>query len=100
MLILIYGLIGIAAVATAISLVGPNVDLGIASLIYDPVARQFPWNNPLYRLRDHGAVAVIDLHRVRRAGFHKVLAVAPAELARPRGDVPCRSACCSDPDCW
>ena len=60
MLILIYGLIGIAAVATAISLVGPNVDLGIASLIYDPVARQFPWNNPLYRLRDHGAVAVIS----------------------------------------
>lgn len=59
LLILVYGLIGVAAAITAVSLIGPNIDLTVASLIYDPVTRQFPWNHPFYRLRDHGAVAVI-----------------------------------------
>ena len=57
--IVVYSLIGFAALATVISLIGPNVDLALAGLGFDPEARRFPGANPyLSMLRDHGAVAV------------------------------------------
>jgi membrane-associated PAP2 superfamily phosphatase len=57
---LVYVLLGIAAATTALSLVGPNVDLTIAGLFYDPATGQFvgagnPW---LASLRENGAVAI------------------------------------------
>jgi membrane-associated PAP2 superfamily phosphatase len=57
---LVYVLLGIAAAATALSLVGPNIDLAIAGLFYDPATGKFvgasnPW---LASLRENGAVAI------------------------------------------
>jgi len=54
-----FALIGMAALATAISLVGPNIDLRVADLFYDPAARSFsayPW---LGLLREHGYVSIV-----------------------------------------
>lgn len=61
MLVFAYSLVGLAAAATAISLVGPNVDLSIASLFYDPATGDFvAGKNSHYAwLRDHGLVAVL-----------------------------------------
>jgi membrane-associated PAP2 superfamily phosphatase len=57
---LVYALIAIAAAATVISLVGPNVDLAIASLFYDPATGRFPAAmHPIAAmLRDHGQIAI------------------------------------------
>ncbi len=58
--IVVYSLIGIAALATVISLIGPNIDLALAGLGFDPVTRRFHGHNPYFAmLRDHGMVAVI-----------------------------------------
>jgi lipid A 4'-phosphatase len=56
----LYVLLGIAAVTTLLSLVGFNVDLAIAGLLYDPATRKFAISHgsPFGLLRDHGQVAV------------------------------------------
>jgi len=61
MWVLVYLLLGIAAATTVISLVGPNVDLAIASLFYDPATRRFVAEGNYYvaMLRDHGMVGVV-----------------------------------------
>jgi membrane-associated PAP2 superfamily phosphatase len=61
LLILVYALIGIAAATTAISLVGPNIDVFVAGLFYDPVTRRFVGEGNAYvaMLRDHGMVAIV-----------------------------------------
>ncbi len=60
LLVLVYSLIGIAAVTTGITLIGFNVDLFLAGLFYDPAAGGFIGRNSRYAamLRDHGFVAV------------------------------------------
>ena len=59
MRVFVYVLLGIAAVTTAISLIGPNIDLAIASLFYDPATRQFAASNPyLAGLREYGMISV------------------------------------------
>jgi membrane-associated PAP2 superfamily phosphatase len=54
-------LAGIAAVVTAISLLGLNIDLAVASLFYDPATKDFlaGKNSPFALLRDHGVVAML-----------------------------------------
>ena len=54
-------LVGLAAVVTIISLIGPNIDLEIARLFFDPVTRRFPAGSNPYvaTLRDHGYVSII-----------------------------------------
>jgi membrane-associated PAP2 superfamily phosphatase len=61
MWVLVYLLLGIAAATTVISLVGPNVDLAIASLFYDPATRRFigESNHYVAMLRDHGMIGVV-----------------------------------------
>ncbi len=60
LLVVVYSLIGIAAAATAVSLLGPNVDLAIARLMFDPQHGFTGGHNPyLAALRDHGMVAVV-----------------------------------------
>lgn len=61
MLVLIYSLVGIAAATTAISLIGPNVDLAIAGLFFDPATAGFPAgsNRHVGMMRDHGTIAVV-----------------------------------------
>jgi membrane-associated PAP2 superfamily phosphatase len=58
--VLVYVLLGIAAATTAISLAGPNVDLAISGLFYDPATRTFliHYPSPLLSLREHGTTAV------------------------------------------
>lgn len=60
LLIFVYLLIGGAAATTAMTLIGFNVDLFIASLFYDPATSRFSGQNAPYvaMLRDHGVVAV------------------------------------------
>ena len=58
MQVVVYTLVGLAAVATVISLLGPNPDLAIAALSFDRAAGRF--DLPYFGgLRDHGMVAVI-----------------------------------------
>jgi membrane-associated PAP2 superfamily phosphatase len=61
LLVLVYSLAGIAAATTAVSLIGPNVDLSIARLFYDPATADFvAGKNSRYALlRDHGAIAML-----------------------------------------
>jgi lipid A 4'-phosphatase len=54
-----FALIGLAAAATIVSLIGPDVDLQIARLFYDPAARSFSAYPALALLRDHGYVSII-----------------------------------------
>jgi lipid A 4'-phosphatase len=57
---ILYVLLAIAVATTAISLIGPSIDLAIAGLFYDPATRKFlAVNNPyLIPLREHGSVAI------------------------------------------
>ena len=61
MLVFATSLAGIAALTTAISLLGFNVDLFIASLFYDPATKDFlaGKNSHYALLRDHGAIAML-----------------------------------------
>lgn len=61
MRIIAFVLIGVIATLTVISLAGPSVDLGLARLFFDPVARRFPAaSNPTVTLlRDHGYISII-----------------------------------------
>jgi lipid A 4'-phosphatase len=60
--VLVYVLLGIVAATTILSLIGPNVDIAIAGLFYDPVAARFlihPLETPFSAaLREHGLVSV------------------------------------------
>lgn len=60
MRIIAFSLIGIAAAATAVSLLGPSIDLEVARLFYDPAAQRFPTPSGSYlaMLRDHGYIAI------------------------------------------
>ena len=60
MRVFVYVLLGIAASTTLISLIGPNIDLAIASLFYDTAAGRFViWSgSALVGLREHGHVAI------------------------------------------
>jgi membrane-associated PAP2 superfamily phosphatase len=57
---IVYLLLAIAAAATALQLMGINIDIGISRLFYDPATSTFIGNtNPkLAMLRDNGRVAV------------------------------------------
>ncbi len=56
----VYTLLALAALATVISLIGPNPDLTIAALGFDPATGRFIPELPYVGgLRDHGLVAVI-----------------------------------------
>lgn len=59
--IIAFVLIGVIATITVISLAGPSVDLSIARLFFDPVARRFPTASyaTIAMLRDHGFVAIV-----------------------------------------
>lgn len=59
--VFVYVLVGIATVTTLITLVGPNIDLALASLFYDPSTGKFTISHgsPLAVLRDHGKVAIV-----------------------------------------
>jgi len=59
--ILVYVLLGITVAITLISLVGPNIDLAVANLFYDPTSfRRFVGiaNPYLIPLREHGMIAI------------------------------------------
>jgi lipid A 4'-phosphatase len=59
--ILVYVLLGITVAITVISLVGPNIDLALANLFYDPTSfrRFIGIANPyLIPLREHGMIAI------------------------------------------
>jgi len=59
--ILVYVLLGITVAITVISLVGPNIDLALANLFYDPTSfRRFVGiaNPYLIPLREHGMIAI------------------------------------------
>lgn len=58
--VVVYLLIGIAAATTALTLLGFNVDLAIASLFFDPATGRFIGQNvpTVAMLRDHGVVAI------------------------------------------
>jgi membrane-associated phospholipid phosphatase len=56
-----YALTTTVAIATAVSLIGPNVDLALTRLFIDPVAVRFPAasNATIASFRDHGMVSMI-----------------------------------------
>jgi membrane-associated PAP2 superfamily phosphatase len=56
----VYVLLGIAAATTLLSLTGPNVDLALAGLFYDPATGKFliHYGTALASVREHGLVAV------------------------------------------
>jgi membrane-associated phospholipid phosphatase len=59
--ILVYVLLGITVAITVISLVGPNIDLALANLFYNPTSfRRFVGiaNPYLIPLREHGMIAI------------------------------------------
>jgi lipid A 4'-phosphatase len=57
--VVVYTLAGLAALATVISLIGPNPDLAIAGLSFDTATGRFIEGLPyIGGLRDHGLVAV------------------------------------------
>ncbi|MEX0840683.1 MAG: phosphatase PAP2 family protein [Xanthobacteraceae bacterium] len=58
MRIFAYVLIGLAAAATVLSLIGLGVDLDIARLFFDPAAGRFAAYPALAMLRDHGYVSI------------------------------------------
>lgn len=58
--IVVYLLVGLATLATVLSLFGIRVDLAIAGLSFDPATGRFHGSGAtISRLRDHGAVAVV-----------------------------------------
>lgn len=75
MRVLVYVLLGIAAATTALSLIGPNVDLAISTLFYDPARRAFlAVGNPyLSPLRDNGLIAVVTCVGVVILGLIRLL---------------------------
>jgi membrane-associated phospholipid phosphatase len=70
-----FALIGWAVAATVVTLIGPDVDLLIAHLFYDPTMRSFSAYPALALLRDHGYVSIITC-----LGF---VAAAVADRMRP-----------------
>jgi lipid A 4'-phosphatase len=58
--ILVYVLLGTVAAITVLSFIGPNIDLAIAGLFYDPATRRFlAISNPyLISLREQGAISI------------------------------------------
>ena len=59
--VILYVLVAIAAATTAISLIGPNIDVAIAGLFFDPTTHRFVGiaNPYLIPLRDNGSVAIV-----------------------------------------
>ena len=58
--VVVYLLVGLATLATVLSLFGIRVDLAIASLTFDPATGRFAGSEAsINRFRDHGAVAVV-----------------------------------------
>ncbi len=57
---IVYVLLAIAVATTAISFIGPNIDLAIAGVFYDPANRKFlAVDNPyLIPFREHGKIAI------------------------------------------
>jgi len=86
--IIAFVLIEVIAAVTVISLAGTSVDLGVARLFFDPVARRFPaGSNPVVvMLRDHGFVAIITC-----VGF-LAAALVTRFLPQRRLNVPARAA--------
>jgi membrane-associated PAP2 superfamily phosphatase len=62
LVILVYALTGLAAALTAASLAGPNVDLTLTGLFYQPANNDFAAGSQtgFAMLREHGAVAVLS----------------------------------------
>ena len=87
MLVFAYAIAGLAALTTAISLLGFNVDLFIASLFYDPATKTFLAGKESHYalLRDHGTVAMLTC-----AAF--VALALPTSLRRRLPNVPGRAA--------
>jgi membrane-associated PAP2 superfamily phosphatase len=58
--VLVFVLLAFLAAATLISLVGPNADLAVAGLFYDPATNRFAihFGSPFGYLRDNGRVAI------------------------------------------
>ena len=75
MRVIVYILLAIAAVTTVISLTGPNIDLAVASLFYEPANRLFVGlHNPLIAgLREHGLIAVTSSIAVVALGLTRLL---------------------------
>lgn len=73
--VILYVLVAIAAATTAISLIGPNIDVAIAGLFFDPATRHFVGEgNPyLTALRDNGTVAVVTCIGVAILGMMRLL---------------------------
>jgi membrane-associated PAP2 superfamily phosphatase len=72
---LVYVLLGIAAAATALSLIGLNVDLAVAGWFYDAATRKFliHYGSWLAGLREHGIVAVTTCIGVVALGLTRYL---------------------------
>ncbi len=86
MRIMAFALIGMAAAASIISIIGPSVDLHIARVFFDPATQRFPSNSSLALLRDHGYVSIITC-----AGF-VIAALVTKLLPRLAFNVPGRIA--------